>query len=83
MISSGLIIAGGLLCLLLTLPFCKTLRGEGKKKIVVSKKKRSKYKKHRSSKEQSNMTLPSLDRLSYIHCLLREFLPGKNYIKRL
>ena len=39
MISSGLIIAGGLLCLLLTLPFCKTLRGEGKKKIVVSKKK--------------------------------------------
>lgn len=23
------------------------------------------------------MALPSLDRLSYIHCLLREFLPGK------
>lgn len=28
------------------------------------------------------MVLPSLDRLSYIHCLLREFLPNKNY-KRL
>ena len=82
MINSGLMIAGALLCLLFTLPFCKTLRGEGKKKIVVSKK-RSKYKKHRSSKEQSNMALPSLDRLSYIHCLLREFLPGRNYIKQL
>lgn len=38
MINSGLMIAGALLCLLFTLPFCKTLRGEGKKKIVVSKK---------------------------------------------
>ena len=38
--------------------------------------------KHRPSKEQANMVLPSLDRLSYIHCLLREFLPNKNY-KRL
>ena len=28
------------------------------------------------------MVLPSLDRLSYIHCLLKEFLPNKNY-KRL
>ena len=37
---------------------------------------------NRSSKEQTNMVLPSLDRLSYIHCLLREFLPNKNY-KRL
>ena len=36
----------------------------------------------RPSKEQTNMVLPSLDRLSYIHCLLREFLPNKNY-KRL
>ena len=38
------------------------------------------YKKHRSSKEQANMVLPSLDRLSYIHCLLKEFLP--NYKRR-
>ena len=37
MISSGLIIAGGLLCLLLTLPFCKTLRGQGKKKQLTQK----------------------------------------------
>ena len=32
--------------------------------------------------KQANMVFPSLDRLSYIHCLLREFLPNKNY-KRL
>lgn len=38
MINSGLMIVGALLCLLFTLPFCKTLREEGKKKIVVSKK---------------------------------------------
>ena len=37
MISSGLIIAGGPLCLLLTLPFCKTLRGQGKKKQLTQK----------------------------------------------
>lgn len=40
MFSSGLIIAGGLLCLLLTLPFCKTLRGQGKKKLQLSQAKK-------------------------------------------
>ena len=48
---------------------------------TINKMIEEKYK-HRSSKEQTNMVLPSLDRLSYIHCLLREFLPNKNY-KRL
>lgn len=38
MINSGLMIAGALLCLLFTLPFCKTLRGEGKKKKLSQKK---------------------------------------------
>ena len=42
MISSGLMIAGGLLCLLFTLPFCKTLRGQGKKKITVEPSKKTK-----------------------------------------
>ena len=38
MINSGLMIAGALLCLLFTLPFCKTLRGERKKKNSCLKK---------------------------------------------
>lgn len=39
MINSGLMIAGALLCLLLTLPFCKTQRGQGKKKLQLSQAK--------------------------------------------
>ena len=37
---------------------------------TINKMIEEKYK-HRSSKEQTNMVLPSLDRLSYIHCFKR------------